>query len=97
MSNKTRNILIASSFVFVCLLAVSAFLLFKQSVKETKEATVHRINSAGDKLEEKIDATATAVKEDYNKAKESAANAKEKAKTKYQEWKEKRAQEKSQN
>lgn len=97
MTSKTRNILIASSCVLVCLLAVSAFLLFKQSVKETKDATVQRINNVGDKVEEKIDATATVVKEDYNKAKEAAANAKEKAKTKYQEWKEKRAQEKSQN
>jgi hypothetical protein len=97
MTNKNRNILIGSSCVFLCLLCLSAFLLFKKSVTETKQATVERINGVGDNVEQKIDATAKVIKEDYAKTKEAAVLAKEKAKVKYQEWKEKREQQKSEN
>lgn len=90
MKSKTRNIVIASTCGLIVLFALALFLHLRDAVAETKQATKDEIHNTGEHLREKVDKASDRVAEDYGTAKEKTKAAAAAAKTKYEEWKQKR-------
>lgn len=87
MTARARNLLIAGTCALVALLALAAFMLVRSAVVETRDAAKSTITGVGDKVSNKIDTAADAIKADYGKAKSIG-------KDKYEQWRESRRQSK---
>ena len=90
MNTRTRKITIVISISLLVAFLLLAFYHFHQGAKEVRSAAKQEVHEVGDKITEKIDNGAAIVKEDYTKAKETAAKGVTAAKDKYEAWKKKR-------